>query len=99
VLVSLSGSGIRNSAPFVVNSSSVTAHYSYDCSAFGASGNFIASIVSGSPSDGTYDDQIMANALGSGGSQTTTVYPQNQGSTYHLEINSECSWSITLTAG
>lgn len=99
VLISLSGSGIRNSAPFVVNSSSVTARYSYDCSAFGTSGNFIASIVSGSPSNGTYDDQTIANALGSGGSQTTTVYPQDQGSSYYLEVNSECSWSITLTAG
>lgn len=99
VLISLSGSGIRNSGPFVVNSSSVRARYTYDCSAFGASGNFIASIVSGSPSDGTYDDQVIANALGSGGSQTTTVYPQDQGSSYHLEVNSECSWSITLNAG
>ena len=99
VLISFSGSGIRNSAPFVVNSSTVTARYSYDCSAFGTSGNFIASMVSGSPSYGTYDDQTIANALGSGGSQTSTVYPQDQGTSYHLEVNSECSWSITLTAG
>lgn len=99
VLITFSGSGIRNSAPFVVNSSSVTAHYSYSCSAFGSSGNFIADMVSGSPSSGDYDDQSIANQLGTGGSQTTTVYPQDQGSTYHLEVNSECSWSITLTAG
>ena len=99
VLITFSGSGIRNSAPFVVNSSAVTAHYSYSCSAFGSSGNFIADLVSGSPSSGSYDDQSIANQLGTGGSQTTTVYPQDVGSTYHLEVNSECSWSITLTAG
>jgi hypothetical protein len=98
-LLTLSGSGIQNSAPFVVNSSSVTAHYSYDCSAFGGSGNFIASLVSGNPSDGTYDSEGIANQLGSGGSQTTTVYPQDVGASYHLEVNSECSWSITLTSG
>jgi len=97
--MTFSGSGIRNSASFVVNSSTVTAHYSYDCSAFGESANFIADMVSGSPSSLSYDDQSIANALGSGGSQTTTLYPQNQGSSYHLEVNSECSWSITLTAG
>jgi hypothetical protein len=99
VLITFSGSGIRNSAPFVVNSSSVTTHYSYSCSAFGSSGNFIADMVSGSPSSGSYDDQSIANELGTGGSQTTTIYPQDVGSTYHLEVDSECSWSITLTAG
>ena len=99
VLFTFSGSGIRNSAPFTVNSSAVTARYSYDCSAFGGSGNFIADLVSGSPSSGNYDDQSIANELGSGGGQTTTVYPQDQGVTYHLEVNSECSWTVTLTSG
>jgi hypothetical protein len=99
VLITFSGSGIRNSAPFVVNSSAVTARYSYDCSAFGSSGNFIADLISGSPSSLDYDDQSIANELGSGGSQTSTIYPADQGGSYHLEVNSECSWSITLTAG
>jgi hypothetical protein len=97
-LITFSGSGIRNSAPFVVNSSTVTAHYSYDCSAVGT-GNFIADLVSGSPSSGSYDDESIANELSSGGSQTTTVYPANQGGSYHLAVNSGCSWSITLTSG
>jgi Protein of unknown function (DUF2510) len=99
VLFTFSGSGIRNSASFTVDSSVVTVRYSYDCSAFGGSGNFIADLVSGSPSSESYDDQSIANQLGSGDSQTTTIYPQDQGSSYHLEVNSECSWSITLTAG
>jgi hypothetical protein len=99
VLINFSGSNIRNSAPFIVNSSAVTASYSYDCSGFGGTGTFIADMISGSPSGGPYDDQPIANELGSGGSQTTTVYPQNQGGSYHLEVNSDCSWSITLTAG
>jgi hypothetical protein len=77
----------------------VTARYSYDCSAFGGSGNFIADLVSRSQGSGNYDDQSIANELGSSGGQTTTVYPQDQGATYHLEVNSECSWSITLTSG
>jgi len=81
------------------NSSTVTAQYSYDCSAFGGGGNFIADMVSGSPSSLNYDDQSIANALGAGGSQTTTLYPADQGGSYYLEVNSECSWSITLTAG
>jgi hypothetical protein len=99
VLINFSGSNVRNSAPFIVNSSPVTASYSYDCSGFGGTGTFIADMVSGSPSSLPYDDQSIANELGSGGSQTTTVYPQSQGGSYHLEVNSDCSWSITLTAG
>lgn len=99
VLITFSGSGIRTSAAFVVNSSAVTAHYNYSCSAFGSSGNFIADMVSGSPSSASYDDQSIANELGTGGSQTATVYPQDQEGTYHLEVNSECSWSVMLTAG
>ncbi len=42
---------------------------------------------------------LLADDLGSGGSQTTTVYPEDQGATYHLEVDSECSWSTTLTSG
>ncbi len=99
VLINFSGSEIRNSVPFIVNSSAVTASYSYDCSGFGGTGTFITDMVSGSPSSLSYDDQSIANELGSGGSQTTTLYPQIQGSSYHLEVNSDCSWSITLTAG
>jgi hypothetical protein len=99
VLFTFSGSGIRNSAPFTVNSSSVTVRYSFDCSGAGGEGNFIADMISGSPGSDNYDDQSIANQLGSGNSQTTTIYPQDQGSSYHLQVNSECSWSITLTAG
>jgi hypothetical protein len=99
VIIKFSGNGIRNSAPFVVNSSTVTAHYRYDCSAFGTAGNFAADMISGNPSSLSSDDQSIANALGMRGSQTTTLYPTNLGSRYHLEVTSECSWSITLTAG
>jgi hypothetical protein len=99
LLFKFSGSGIRNSRPFLVNAATVTAHFTYNCAAAGGSGNFIADMVSGNPSSLSSDDQSIANALGSGGSQTTTLYPQNQGSRYHLTVNSECSWSITLTNG
>lgn len=97
VLFKFSGSGIRNSAPFKVTGSAVKARYTYDCAAFGGQGNFIADLVSGTPGSFSYDDQSIADALGRHGSQTTTVYPADQGSDYHLEVNSECSWSITLT--
>jgi hypothetical protein len=93
-LINMSGSGIENSAPFTVGEGPVTANYTYDCSSFGMSGNFIADLVLAS---GGYDDESIANQLGMGGTVTTTVYPEDPGSQYYLEVNSECSWSVTLT--
>jgi hypothetical protein len=97
VLLNTSGSGIQNSAPFTVRNSALTVTYSYDCSSFGQSGNFIADLVSGSPASLGYDDQSIANALGTGGSAVTTVYPANTGSQYHLSVDSECAWTVKIT--
>jgi hypothetical protein len=91
-LIRFSGNGILNSAPFNVPSGTVTAHFSYNCGSFGQ-GNFIADMTDGS------DDQSIANALSSGGHQTTTLYPTDTPGQYHLEVDSECSWTIVLTSG
>src|SRR5260370_17584515 len=76
VLLDMSGTGIQNSAPFTVNSGTVTVKYSYDCSGFGGSGNFIASLDTGDQSSLSSDSQSIPNALGPGGSPTTTPSPQ-----------------------
>jgi hypothetical protein len=89
VLIRFSGSGILNSAPFRVTSSTVTVHYTYDCASFGTSGNFIADMETGNQASLGSDDQSIANALGSGGSQVTTLYPRNVGSIYHIAVNSD----------
>ena len=99
VLAHLSGNGIANSVPFLVTASPVTATYTYDCSAAGGSGNFIADMETPNQSSLSSDDQSIANALGAGGTATTTLYPTDTGQNYHLSVNSECSWSVTLTAG
>lgn len=96
VLLSLSGSGIENSAPFLVTESQLTVTYSYDCAAFGGTGNFIADLLTGNQDSLGSDDQSIANALGAGGTVTTTIYPQNPGTDYHLAVNSECNWSVTV---
>jgi Protein of unknown function (DUF732) len=98
VLLRLSGNGIANSGPVMVTQSSLTVHYTYDCSSFGGSGNFIADFETANQASLSSDDQTIANALGAGGSATTTIYPQNTGSQYHLAVNSECDWSVTITA-
>jgi hypothetical protein len=99
VLLSLSGSGIANSPPFLVAAGTLTVHYGYSCASFGTSGNFVADLQSGNQGSLSSDDQPVANALGSGGSATTTIYPQNPGSDYHLAVNSECDWNVIVWSG
>jgi hypothetical protein len=98
VLIRLSGNGIENSPPVVVNSGTLTVKYSYDCSSAGGSGNFIADLQTPDQASLSSDDQSIANALGAGGSATTTIYPQDVGSKYYLAVNSECNWSVTVTS-
>jgi len=96
VLFSMSGNGIYTGPPFNVGSQPLTVSYSYDCSSFGQSGNFIADLLNGNQSQLGSDDQPIANQLGMSGSQTVTVYPQNPGADYYLSVNSECDWSVTI---
>lgn len=95
VLMRFSGNGIRNSPPFRVGSQ-VTVRYSFDCSAYGGSGNFIADLQYGNQTSLNSDDQQIANALAGHEAQTTTVYPQDPGKDYYLAVNSECNWSIVV---
>jgi hypothetical protein len=98
VLIRFSGSGILNSAPFRVTTSTVKVRFTYNCASQGT-GNFIADMETGNQASLGSDDQSIANALGSGGTQHTTLYPTNVGSMYHIEVNSECSWSLVVKSG
>jgi|GEM_PF-4958994 hypothetical protein len=98
-LLTLSGNGIENSAPFMVTQSKLTVIYSYDCSSQDGSGNFIADLEYGNQSSLNSDDQSIANALSSGATNvTTTIYPQDPGHDYYLAVNSECNWTVTVNA-
>lgn len=99
VLLSLSGNGIENSSPFLVTESQLTVTYSYDCSSQGGNGNFIADLEYGNQSSLSGDDQSIANALGAGATNvTTTIYPADPGKDYYLAVNSECSWTVTVSS-
>lgn len=97
-ILTYSGNGIWTSQPFNAPSEIIATYSFSNCA--GGSGNFIADVITtASPSSGNYDDQSVANQLSSGGSATTAVYPQYPGSKYDLQVNSECSFTITLTSG
>jgi hypothetical protein len=97
LLLTFSGSGIRNSAPFNVGGGPLTVTYSFNCSSFGGSGNFQADLYYGNQASLNSDDLSIANALAVSGHQTTTVYPQYPGKDYYLSVNSECSWRVKVT--
>lgn len=90
----MSGSGIQNTRTFTVPAS-WQVQYSFDCSSFGTSGNFIVSVynVDGSPS---LDNIADVNRLSLSGNGTQYYYV---GGTYYLSVNSECDWSIAVAAG
>jgi hypothetical protein len=96
-IISFSGSGIKNSAPFTVSTSPVTVKYTWNCQSFGFAGNFIADMTDGAASSLTADDESIANTTGMSGSETTRVYPTDTGKQYHLEVNSECDWTLVVT--
>jgi hypothetical protein len=97
LLLTFSGNGIRNSAPFNVGGGPLTVTYSFNCSSFGGSGNFQADLYYGNQASLNSDDLSVANALAVSGHQTTTVYPQYPGKDYYLSVNSECSWRVKVT--
>jgi hypothetical protein len=90
VLLNVSGSGTKSTQSFTAGGD-WTLNYSYDCSNFDDRGNFQVYIYN---SDGSMSDENTGvNELGAGG--TDTEYYHSGGS-YYLEVNSECTWKITV---
>jgi hypothetical protein len=85
-LLKVSGNGINNTKQFTTGDSWNLA-YTYDCTSFGQAGNFAVTDESGMP---------LVNELKLKGSGSS---PQYNAGTHHLEINSECDWTITVTNG
>ncbi|MEZ0095354.1 hypothetical protein [Streptacidiphilus sp. EB129] len=83
-LLTLKGTGIKNTAQFTTGSAWTVA-YTFDCTAFGSQGNFVVSDETGMP---------LVNELKAKGSGSS---PQYTGGTHHLEINSECDWTLNVT--
>ena len=91
VLLSESGSGIKKTERFQTNGP-WHLKYSYDCTGqLGGQGNFIVSEYSGGDS---IPSDVLVNELDSQGQSTTPVYDPGQ---HYLDVNSECSWHVTVT--
>ena len=97
VILALRGSGEESSRSVLVSQPALQVKYSYDCSSFGGPGSFVADFETANRNSLDFDDQSIANALSPGGGDTITIYPQEMGREYHLAVNSQCDWSITIS--
>jgi hypothetical protein len=88
-LLDVKGSGSKTTQSFTATGE-WTLTYSYDCSDFGTRGNFVVSVRN---ADGSVSGNQGVNELGRSGSDTE--YYHSPG-TMFLQINSTCSWYITV---
>lgn len=95
VLLSLSGSGIKNSKTFNSSGDSVDVVYTFNCSSFGSQGNFIVDFYGASDFGPDFPDGIV-NELAKSGSNTTTEYLNGATGPFHVSMNSECKWTVKV---
>ncbi len=87
-VATFTGSGIQNTAKFTVTATWKLV-YSFNCSAFGGSGNFQVDEDGGSDFSG-----VSVNDLAASKSASTWAY--NDSGTHYLAVNSECSWKLKV---
>lgn len=91
VVLKVSGSGIKNTKTFTTGGD-WSISYSFNCASFGSKGNFVITV---------YDSDELAdlpvNELAEKGSDVT--YEHGDSGSHYLQINSECSWKVTVTDG
>ena len=92
VLLAFQGSGSQSSEPFVASGTSVTLAYTYDCSGAGSSGKFDATLLDRNGVAIT----IFGGSARSGG-DIAPEYISNTAPPYHVEVSTDCAWSISVT--
>jgi hypothetical protein len=89
-LFEVEGNGAKTTQSFTTPTNEWMLWYTYDCSSFGARGNFIVNIKA---ADGSSSSLQGVNELGAGGGDKDYYH---QGGTFYLEVNSECWWHIEI---
>jgi hypothetical protein len=91
VLLAVAGSESKSSTAFSASGDSVFLTYTFACSGLESSGKFEATF---------YDRNRVAMGVvherTRSGGDTTTVYMANTAVPYHVEVNSDCAWAITV---
>jgi hypothetical protein len=90
-LLTSSGTGDKNTNEFT-SGANWTIHYTYDCSDFGRSGNFVVTVFDGADQS-EHDPGI--STLDRKGADNVPVLGDS--GLHHLQIISECKWTLTVT--
>jgi len=90
VLPAMKGSGGKNTPKFTTGAD-WTIHYSFNCAGFGSKGNFQIYVY-----DGTSLGAVGVNDLAAKGSGTAPIYGDS--GSHYLTVNSECSWTVSVTS-
>jgi len=90
-LLTVIGSGTKSTTKFKVSRSDWNLHWSYDCTSVAGKRNFQVFVYG---STGSLPGDLV-NQQGAKGSDVQN-YHDGPG-TFYLQINSECSWSVTAT--
>lgn len=86
-VATFSGNGVQSTPPFTVTST-WRLDYKFDCSNFGAQGNFLVM------EDGGLAGAMDVNALAM--SKSGTSYAYNDAGQHYIKVDSECSWSLKV---
>jgi hypothetical protein len=89
LVASVSGTGVRYSAPFKVTNSAVTTTYSYRCTS--GSHPFVAALA-----QSRTNITPITNTTGTGASHTVTVHPTSVGSLYRVAASSPCPYHVSV---
>jgi hypothetical protein len=93
-LISATGSASGTSGTFVVPSSTLSAHYTYNCPSSLASAphGFSAQLENTAKTD----IQTIAASRNMTGSGTVTLHPKDVGSTYHIVTTTNCPYTVRI---
>jgi hypothetical protein len=89
LVASVSGTGVRYSAPFKVTSSAVTTTYTYRCTS--GSHPFVAALA-----QSRTNITPITTTTGTGASHTATVHPKSVGSFYRVAASSTCPYHVSV---
>jgi hypothetical protein len=89
LVASVSGTGVRYSAPFKVTRSPVTATYSYRCTS--GTHPFVAALAVSRT-----NITPIISTRGTGASHTAAVYPRSIGSFYRVAASSPCPYHVSI---
>jgi hypothetical protein len=92
-LLTLSGSGVKDSQPFTASGDKADLAYTFDCTSHGSAGHFTQSLYD---RNGVTLDAVNYT-LAESDKDSETIYLSNTAGLYHLSINSDCAWSVTVT--